>query len=155
MDEELTEKLLEELLAADDLRQLVGPGTGDSGRFDGLGSFGEGSSNEPSLSDYLNRLLEEKGLKRSDVIRLAGLNSTFGYQIFTGARKASRNKLLQLAFAMRLTLRETGRLLRRGDAGSLCCKDRRDAIIVFALSKGLSLQEVEELLFSFGESTIC
>lgn len=148
MEEELTEKLLEELLAADDLRQFVGPG--DSGR-----SCSPDDSSEPSLSDYLNRLLKEKGLKRSDAIRLAGLNGTFGYQIFTGARKASRNKLLQLAFAMGLTLRETSRLLRRGDVGDLCCKDRRDAIIIFALDKGCTLQEAEELLFSFGEDTIC
>lgn len=148
MGEELTEKLLEELLAADDLREFVGLGC--FGR-----SIGANGSGEPSLSDYLNHLLEEKGLKRSDVVRLAGLNSTFGYQIFAGTRKASRNKLLQLAFAMGLTLRETGRLLRRGDVGSLSCKDRRDAIIVFALDKGCSLQEVEELLFSFGEDTLC
>lgn len=147
-EEVLTEKLLEELLAAGDLREFVGTGAsccpGAS-----IGSDG------PSLSDYLNRLLEEKGLKRSDVVRRAGLNSTFGYQIFTGARKASRNKLLQLAFAMGLTLREANRLLRYGEAGALYCKNRRDAIIIFALDKGYSLQEVEEALFSLGEETIC
>lgn len=148
MEEVLTEKLLEELLAADDLREFVGP--------NGSSCLGvSAGSGEPSLSDYLNRLLEEKGLKRSDVVRRAGLNSTFGYQIFTGSRKASRDKLLQLAFAMGRTLREANRLLRYGEAGALYCKNRRDAIIVFALDRGYSLQEVEEALFSLGEDTIC
>ena len=37
-----------------------------------------------SLAEYLQKLLEEKGLKRSDVVKAAGINETFGYQIFTG-----------------------------------------------------------------------
>ena len=108
-----------------------------------------------SLSEYLNELLEAKELKRSEVVRAAGLNETFGYQIFTGARSASRNKLLQLAFAMGLNLRETNRLLRRGNVSDLYCKSRRDAIIIFAIEKGYTLQEAEEALYRFGEETIC
>lgn len=108
-----------------------------------------------TLSEYLSELLEIKALKRVEVIRRAGLNETFGYQIFTGARNASRDKLLQIAFAMGLTLRETNRLLRRGGVSDLYCKSRRDAIIIFAIEKGFSLQEVEECLYRFGEDTIC
>lgn len=55
-----------------------------------------------SLAEYLQQLLDEKGLERSKVVREAGLNDTFGYQIFKGTRKASRDKVLQLAFAMHL-----------------------------------------------------
>ncbi len=61
---------------------------------------------------HLQQLLDEKGLERSKVVREAGLNDTFGYQIFKGTRKASRDKVLQLAFAMQLGLRETDRLLQ-------------------------------------------
>lgn len=139
MDRVLTEELLCELLDADDPsafldREDLGVGT---------------------LSEYLNELLDERGLKRVEVVRKAGLNETFGYQIFAGTRNASRNKLLQLAFAMGLTLRETNRMLRRGGVSDLYCKSRRDAIIVFAIEKGYSLQEVEECLYRFGEDTIC
>lgn len=45
------------------------------------------------------------------MVRMADLNETFGYQIFTGARHPSRNKVLQIAFAMALTLKETNRAL--------------------------------------------
>ena len=64
-----------------------------------------------TLSAYLQQLLDEKGLARSRVVRMADLNETFGYQIFTGARNPSRDKVLQIAFAMALTLRETNRAL--------------------------------------------
>lgn len=139
MDEPLTEELLQELLAAPDPRDFIASRTGA----------------KRSLSSYLQQLLDEKGLERAAVVRSANLNETFGYQIFTGARGASRNKVLQLAFAMGLTLKETNRLLQYAGANELYCKDRRDAIIVFCLSEGCSLQQVNEELYRFGEDTVC
>ena len=75
-----------------------------------------------SLPDYLQQLLDERGMKRPEVVRRAGINPTFGYQIFVGQRNPSRNKLLQLAFAMKLSLRETNRLLQAGGCNELYCK---------------------------------
>lgn len=36
------------------------------------------------LPDYLQQLLDERGLRRPEVVRQAGINPTFGYQIFVG-----------------------------------------------------------------------
>ena len=137
-EEPLTEDLLGELLVSDDPvafaeRNAVG---------------------HRSLSAYLQQLLDEKGLARSQVIRDAGLNETFGYQIFTGARRASRDNLLKIAFAMGCTLREANRLLQAGGANELYCKNRRDAIVIFAISHGYTLQKTEEELYRFDEATI-
>lgn len=138
MEEPLTEDMLAELLDAPDPATFIAK--------DEVG--------ERSLSEYLNALLKEKGLKRAAVVRAAGLNETFGYQIFTGARRASRDNLLKIAFALGLSLREANRLLKAGGANELYCKNRRDAIIIFALSHGYSLQATEEELYRFDEPTI-
>lgn len=108
-----------------------------------------------SLPQYLDDLLVEKGLVRSEVVRAAGLNDTFGYQIFVGQRNPSRNKVLQIALAMRCTLRETNRMLQAAGSNELYCKNRRDAIIIFAIDKGYSLQKTDDELYRFGEETIC
>lgn len=108
-DKKLTEELLNELL--------------DAPNIDGY--IREHDFAAPSLSDYLKQLLQEKGLERSRVVRMADLNETFGYQIFTGARHPSRNKVLQIAFAMALTLKETNRALTAAGVSVLNCKDRR------------------------------
>lgn len=100
----------------------------------------------PSLSDYLKQLLQEKGLERSRVVRMADLNETFGYQIFTGSRNPSRNKELQIAFAMALSMKETNRALTAAGVSVLNCKDRRDAIIIFCIDRGCSLQKVNDEL---------
>ncbi len=139
MAERLTEELLDELLSSSSLEGYL-------------------EQNKPSsrtLAEYLQQLLDEKGLERSRVVRMANLNDTFGYQIFRGTRHPSRDKVLQIAFAMALTLRETNRALTAAGASELYCKDRRDAIIIFCLDRGCSLQKVNEELYRFGERTIC
>ena len=139
MSEPLTEELLDELLSTSSLDAYL-------------------EEHEPralSLSEYLQQLLDEKGLERSRVVRMANLNDTFGYQIFQGTRNPSRDKVLQIAFAMALTLRETNRALTAAGVSELYCKDRRDAIIIFCIDRGCSLQKVNEELYRFGEKTIC
>ena len=137
--EPLTEELLNELLNAPDPIAFA-----DKHKIGHVG-----------LAEYLQRLLDEKSLERVDVVRKAGLNSTFGYQIFTGTRHPSRNKLLQIAFAMGLNLKETNRLLQAGDANELYCKNRRDAVIIFCIQHAQTLQQTDEELYRFGEETIC
>lgn len=136
--EPLTEDLLAQLLDAPDPRSFVE----------------RNHIAHRTLPQYLDELLLEKDLRRIDVVHAAGLNETFGYQIFVGQRNPSRDKVLQLAFAMRCTLREANRLLQAAGANQLYCKDRRDAIVIFALEKGYSLSEADEALFKFGEETI-
>ena len=139
MTERLTEEVLQELLEAPDLDGFIGahefPAT--------------------TLSEFLGQMLEKKGLKRSRVVRMADLNETFGYQIFTGARNPSRDKVLQIAFAMALTLRETNRALIAAGTSALDPKCRRDAIIIFCIDQGCSLQKVNEELYRLGEDTVC
>lgn len=139
MDERITEELLAELLASPSIE----------------GFLDDNVTNEVTLSEYLQELLDKKGLKRAEVIRDANLNGTFGYQIFTGARGAGRDTVLQLAFAMGLTLRETNRLLQAAGVNGLYCKNRRDGIIIFCIEHSCSLQETDEELYRFGEETIC
>ena len=136
--EPLTEELLRELLAAPD------PAT-----------FADAHAiTHRTLAEYLEELLQAKGLKRSEVVRAAGINETFGYQIFKGQRNPSRDKVLQLALAMRCDLVETRRMLAAAGANALYCKDRRDAIIIFCIDRGLDLQAVNEALYRFGEETL-
>lgn len=54
-----------------------------------------------------------------------------------------------------MNLRETDRLLQAAGANELYCKNKRDAIIIFAVQKGYSLQKTDEELYRFGEETIC
>ena len=139
MEEPLTDELLAELLDA------PSPDAFASGH----------RITERDLPSYLQQLLDEKGLARADVVRDAGLNSTYGYEIFVGRKHAARDYILRIAFALHATLKETNRLLQAAGHNELYCKNRRDAIIIFCLDRGYSLQQTDEALFKFGEDTIC
>lgn len=139
MSEPLTDELLSELLDSSSIDDYVE-------HHDFI---------ERTLSEYLRQLLDEKHLERARVVRMADLNETYGYQIFTGARQPTRDKVLQIAFAMALTLKETNRALTAAGASVLTCKDRRDAIIIFCIDRSCSLQKVNEELYRLGEDTIC
>ena len=139
MDEPLTEKLLDELRDAPSADAYLS----------------EHETSTRSLSDYLNYLLEERCLERKDVIREAGIDATYGYQLFTGARThPARDKVLSLAFVLRCTLRETERLLQAAGVSRLYVKERRDAIVVFCLDQHATLAEANESLYRMGERTI-
>ncbi len=139
MAERLTEELLNELLNSsniDDYLEVAPVG-------------------RKSLAHYLQELLEEKHLERSRVVRMADLNETFGYQIFQGQRNPSRNKVLQIAFAMALTIDEVNHALMYAGLSALHCKNRRDAIIIWCIDHACSLVKVNEELYRLGEETIC
>jgi len=106
------------------------------------------------LPSYLQELLDEKGLSKADVIRDARLNETFGYQIFSGSRNPSRDKIIQLAFGMNATFTETQRMLKRAGVNELYVKNRRDAIIIFCIDHGFGLNQTNDELFKLNEHTI-
>lgn len=76
---------------------------------------------EVSLSDYLNRLIQEKNQDLPSLIRKSGLDRTYCYQIFDGRKRPSRDKVLALCFAMNLSFTEVQQLLKAtGYPISLC-----------------------------------
>lgn len=100
-----------------------------------------------SLSEYLDMLLKEKGLKKSAVVKASGIEKTYLYQIFRGGRShPSRDKLLLISIGMGLELNETQRLLRIAACGELYPKDRRDSVIIWAILNGKSVIDTNILL---------
>ena len=99
-------------------------------------------------------LIAERGLVRSDVIRRSRLNQTFAYQILSGARHASRDKLVQLAFGMGLGIDECCELLERGGVNALSPRVRRDVVIAYCLDRGLDVAICDDILWDLRERTL-
>lgn len=109
---------------------------------------------DKDLGTFLSEKLGEKGLRKIDVIKKSQVNETFGYQIFSGSRRPSRNYILALCFAMGLEIHDMRLALCYGDAGDLYAKNRRDAIILFCAGHGYDLVRADEELYRYGEETI-
>ncbi len=112
------------------------------------------SFDERDLSAWARDCLAASGMPRNDAIHRSRLNQTFAYQILAGTRRASRDKLLQLAFGMQLGIRDTSELLERGGACRLRPDCRRDLIVAYALHHGMGVEQCDDLLWEHGERTI-
>ena len=111
-------------------------------------------ADDRTLSAWLLDLVNARGTDRMSVIRQSGLNQTFGYQIFAGERRPSRDKLIQLAFGLELDAREACELLERGGMSALRSSCRRDVVIAFCLEHGLGVNRCDDLLWDARERTI-
>ncbi len=133
----ITDKLFEKLQEANDI-SLFAKANADS-------------FINTSLTDYIEELLSRHGLKKPQIISESGLNEIYTYQILSGKRNPSRDKLLALAIAMKLDLEECQKLLKFGGVNELYPRNRRDAIIIFGLKKKLNIFDLNELLFDLDE----
>ncbi len=114
----------------------------------------EANLEETTLPEYLKRLCNERGLVAARVINEAQIERSYGYQIFRGIRKPSRDKILQLAFGMHLNMEETTKLLRIAGRSPLYPRLKRDAIIAYCLKEQMSVYETQEYLGEYGLSLL-
>ena len=135
-----TEDLKEGLIRADDLDAFL--------------SQNNDSFDETDAQDLLRSLLERSGLSKAELARRSGVSEVYVHQLFSGIRHPSRDRLICLALGMSVTLDEMQELLRRLGHAELYAKEKRDAIIIYGISHGQSLQELTDSLFDRGAATL-
>ncbi len=113
-----------------------------------------GEFESESLVELLAQLLKQYGKRKQEVIREAGLDVTYCYQIFDGRKKPKRGKLLQLAFGFPLSVEDTNHLLRIGGVNPLNVRNKRDVICMYCLYRGMTLEECNIYLYQMGEETL-
>lgn len=107
-----------------------------------------------SLREHLNALLVQKGLRVVDVVRGSQLDRKYVYQIFDGKKHPSRDKLIAIAFGLGLDEEETQRMLKVSGNKELYVRNRRDAVILFALQRKKTLMETNYLLDDHGMTAL-
>ncbi|MDO5786048.1 MAG: XRE family transcriptional regulator [Eubacteriales bacterium] len=107
-----------------------------------------------SITAYIAKLMQQKNLDKASVIHAAGLDRIYGYQLLSGKRGINRDRLLQLAFGMKLTLEETQKLLKTARMAVLYERDVRDVFIISALYNGYDIDSCDQLLFDHQQPTL-
>lgn len=140
MNAKNTNDLQTELISAPDLGRFL---------FDNQDSF-----RDTTFVDYLAALFEKKDISKSSLAKKAGISNVYLHQIFSGERNPSRNRILCLCLGLTADLEDAQKLLKYSGYAPLCVKNKRDAIIIFALTHGMNLDEANDLLFSEQENTL-
>lgn len=105
-------------------------------------------------AQYLEQLLKEKNLSKAEVAKKSLLNTVYVYHIFAGRKNTSRLKILAVAVAMNLTVKETQRLLYFAGVEKLYVKNSWDSIILFALENNFNVERTNTLLQKFSEKPL-
>lgn len=116
------------------------------------------SENEEEFLDiplhlYLKQLLAETGYKVSQITELS-CKGEYIYQVFRGIKNPSRDVILSIALAMQLTCPKASQLLRIARMSALDARNRRDSVILFALSRKLSVPDTNDILYELGETCL-
>lgn len=135
-----TKDLQEELMSSPNLSRFL--------------SENQENFNSMGFSELLQKLFWRKNISKSALAKSSGMSEVYLYQLFSGGRNPSRNRILCLCFGLSASLEESQEMLRSCGKALLYAKDRRDAIIIYGLVHEMTLEEVNDQLFSEGEKTL-
>ena len=99
-----------------------------------------------SFNHFLYDLITESKMKNSELFAKANMSESYGYQLLNGKRQPSRDKILQLAIGLSLDMEKTNQMLKLAEKSELYVKNKRDAVIMFAIVNKLNIIETNELL---------
>lgn len=114
-----------------------------------IGRFLERNEQElhtPGFAELTKRYAAARAVEPREAIRRAHIERVYGYQLFSGTRQPSRDKALQIAIALGLSVDETQTLLRAAGRSELYARLKRDAALLYCLNKKLDMDETQALL---------
>lgn len=141
MNEKNTDTLQQELMSTNNLDRFL--------------TENDTSFRDVPLQEAIQRIFDEKGMSKAQLAKQSGISEVYLHQLFSGRRFPSRSRLLCLCFGLGATVDEAQSLLQQARHAPLYSRDRRDAIIIFALSHHMTLFEVNDKLFTENLDTLC
>lgn len=141
MNEKNTDTLQQELVSTNNLDRFL--------------TENDASFRDVPLQEAIQRIFDEKGMSKAQLAKQSGISEVYLHQLFSGRRFPSRSRLLCLCFGLGATVDEAQSLLQQARHAPLYSRDRRDAIIIFALSHHMTLFEVNDKLFTENLDTLC
>jgi hypothetical protein len=127
-----TELLNEKILKSKDIHQFI--------------QQNENNIKADSFADQLYLHIQQQNLKNTTFFAQSGLSESYGYQLLNGKRQPSRDKILQCALGLSLSVSEVNRLLKLAEKSELYVKNIRDAIIIFSLNQKKTLIDANTYL---------
>ena len=141
MNEKNTDTLQQELMSTNNLDRFL--------------TENDASFRDVPLQEAIQCIFDVKGMSKAQLAKQSGISEVYLHQLFSGRRFPSRSRLLCLCFGLGATVDEAQSLLQQARHAPLYSRDRRDAIIIFALSHHMTLFEVNDKLFTENLDTLC
>lgn len=103
-----------------------------------------------AIQEYISK----KNLTKSEAAKRSGMSTVYLYQLLSGKRHPSRDRIICICIGLALSMEESQELLKKSGCSGLYLKIRRDAIIIFGIQNGLSIHQINDRLYENGEKTL-
>lgn len=108
----------------------------------------------PNVGRELDKLCRGQKLSKAAVARRSGVSEVYLHQVLAGKRSPSRDRLLCLCIGLSAGVEEIQKLLRQAGFAPLDPRITRDALILYGLSRGQSLPQINGALLVQGEKAL-
>ena len=108
----------------------------------------------PNVGRELDKLCRGQKLSKAAVARRSGVSEVYLHQVLAGKRSPSRDRLLCLCIGLSAGVEEIQKLLRQAGFAQLDPRITRDALILYGLSRGQSLPQINGALLVQGDKAL-
>lgn len=127
-----TEELLEQLMDCKDISVFIN-------RYEDYFKI-------PQLGDILQGLIAVSPKKKAKIVKETGLNKAYAYEILRNEKVPTRDKVLRFILSVEMSLSDAQRVVKLAGHSPLYPKDKRDAILVYAIMNRLNVVKTNILL---------
>lgn len=105
------------------------------------------TNSPPEFSVLINTILDEKGVKRSDLIRKLNYDRNYGYQILNGTRVPTKRQIIEIALCVGITTEQLQQLLKICNREILYVRNLEDAKVMYALEHNYKFDKAIEFIW--------
>lgn len=98
------------------------------------------------LNECLKEYILQKHVPHARLIRESGINRRYFYDILSGKRRPDQNYVLRLLLALHAPVADVQWLLRCARYPMLYVRNRRDAVILYAIEHAQSVKDCNRML---------
>ena len=101
----------------------------------------------PSYAVYVDELLSQAGVKRSELIKALNVDRNYGYQMLNGTRMPARDQLIKIALYLGLGLKTTQRLLNLAGREALYVRRPEDSKAIHCIEHHTEYKKACEFIW--------
>ena len=103
------------------------------------------------IKAFWENLIAKSGRSKSNIINKADFSYCYFYDIINGRKMPTKDKVVRLTLAMKLSLNDCQAALKLSGRSALYPRVRRDSILIYAIENQLTIFRCDELLTKYGE----
>lgn len=106
------------------------------------------------IKEFWKKAVDTSSKTKSDIINKADMSYCYFYDVINGRKIPSKDKIIRIVLAMNLSLDDCQEALRISGKSALYPRIKRDSILIYAINKGYSIYQTNDLLLEHGEEML-